>query len=69
MTERTCKNCKHYPLVLGVPTVNDWSKRCWDCVGISEFSAIKLALFEPQYRSPYQEPTSSLGKLFKEKLG
>ena len=69
MIERSCKNCKHYPVVLGTPTVNDWSKRCWDCVGVSEFSGTKLAMFEPKEVKVYsQEPQSALGKLFKEKL-
>lgn len=44
--EKSCRNCKHYPTVVGIPTVNDWSKRCWDCVGVSTFSGNKLALFE-----------------------
>ena len=81
MLERSCKNCKHYPVVTlrkdgtsGIPTVNDWSKRCWDCVGVSEFSGSHLALFEPRVDAPHQslgkgEPESALGKLFKEKLG
>lgn len=46
MLERSCKNCKHYPVVLGTPTVNDWSKRCWDCAGVSEFTKTPLAFFE-----------------------
>jgi len=46
--ERSCPNCKHYPVVLGVPTINDWSKRCWDCVGVSNFAKLPLALFEPK---------------------
>ena len=48
MTDRSCNNCKHYPIVLGTPTVNDWSKRCWDCVGVSNFMKLDLALFEPK---------------------
>lgn len=74
MLERSCNNCKHYPAMQEPPTINDWSKRCWDCVGVSNFAKIHLALFEPRVDAPHQnlgkgEPESALGKLFKEKLG
>lgn len=48
MLERSCNNCKHYPAMQEPPTINDWSKRCWDCVGVSNFAKIHLALFEPK---------------------
>jgi hypothetical protein len=63
--ERSCTSCKHYPIVLGTPTINDWSKRCWDCVGVSNFAKIHLALYEPRdydLKSDFLEKLKSVGK-------
>lgn len=66
MLERSCNNCKHYPAMQEPPTINDWSKRCWDCVGVSNFAKIHLALFEPNDSNVRNEFLENLNRVKQE---
>ena len=48
------------------PTINDWSKRCWDCVGVSNFAKIHLALFEPNDSNVRNEFLENLNRVKQE---